>query len=177
MSMPESYNYGAYSSGQPAPQATEPARPAAVERGFWLLIASAVVSVIGAILSVIYLGSDESRSELAQTSGLTSADVDMAISVGITVALIVGVISVAVSVLFAFFARKGHNWARIVITVFAALSLFGLIGIDGSAAGIVTLLSIILPIIAVVLFFTAPASAYFNQMKQFRQSRKMGYAG
>ncbi len=177
MSMPESYNYGAYSSGQPAPQATEPARPAAVDRGFWLLIASAVVSVIGAIVSIIDLGSDESRSELAQTSGLTSAEVDTAIAVGTVVALVIAVISVAVSVLFAIFARKGHNWARIVITVFAALSLFGLIGTDGSAGGIITLVSIILPIVAVVLFYTAPASAYFNQMKQYRQARKMGYAG
>ena len=177
MSTPSNYNYGAYGGGQPAPQATEPARPAAVDRGFWLLIASAVVSVIGAILSIVELGSDESRSELAQTSGLTSADVDTAITVGIVVALVIGVISVAVSVLFAVFARKGYNWARIVITVFAALSLFGLVGISGSAAGIITLVSILLPIAAVVLFFTAPASAYFNQMKQYRQSRKMGYAG
>lgn len=177
MSMPESYNYGAYSSGQPAPQATEPARPAAVERGFWLLIASAVVSVIGAIMGIMDLTSDAGRSELARASGLTAAEVDTAVSIGIVTGAVIGVISIVVSVLFAVFARKGHNWARIIITVFAALSLFSLIGMDGSAASIVALISVLLPIVAVVLFYTTPANAYFNQMKQYRQARKMGYAG
>lgn len=178
MSMPESYNYSAYSSGQPAPQVTEPARPAAVDRGFWLLIASAVVNIIGAVISFVVLSSDEGRSELARVSGLTAAEADTAATIGIVTGVVVAIISVAVSVLFAIFARKGHNWARIIITVFAALSLFSLIGVNGSAEGILTLVSVLLPIVAVVLFFTAPASAYFNQMQQYRQARKMGgYAG
>ena len=177
MSMPPSYNYGAYSSGESAPAPKAPERPAAVERGFWMLIASAVISAISLILSVLALTSDEGRAELASTSGLSAADTDTAVTIAVVTAVVIGVISVAISVLFAVFARKGYNWARIVITVFAALSLTGLIGIDGSVAGILSLISILLTIAAVVMFFTAPASAYFKESGAYRQARKMGYAG
>ncbi|MCC3291712.1 MULTISPECIES: hypothetical protein [unclassified Arthrobacter] len=177
MSTPSNYNYNAFSGGQPAAPPAAPERPAAVERGFWLLIASAVVSLIAGILSIVTLMSDEGRSELARVSGLSSAEADTAVTIGIVTGVVIGVISVAVSVLFAVFARKGHNWARIVITVFAALSLFGLVGINGSLEGILSLVSILLIVAAVVLFFTAPATAYFNQMKQYRQAKSLGYAG
>ncbi|MDM7990768.1 hypothetical protein [Arthrobacter sp. zg-Y877] len=177
MSMPPNYNYGAYSSGQPANPPAAPQRPAAVERGFWLLIASAVASLLGLLLALPELTSDETRSELARQSGLSAAEVDTAVTIGLVTAITIGLVSVAVSVLFAIFARKGHNWARIVITVFAALSLLTLIGIDGSAAGILSLISVLLTVAAVVLFFTKPASAFFAQMKQYRQAKALGYAG
>ena len=177
MSTPSNYNYNAFSGGQPAAAPAAPQRPAAVERGFWLLIASAVLSLIAGILSIVELMSDEGRSELAQVSGLTPAEADTAVTIGIVTALVIGVISVAVSVLFAVFARKGHNWARIVIAVFAGISLFGLAGINGSLEGILSLVSILLIIAAVVLFFTKPASAYFSQMQQYRQAKSLGNAG
>ena len=176
MSTPN-YNYGAYSGGESAAMPSEPQRPAAVERGFWLLIASAVTSLIGLVLSVATLTSDAGRAELARTSGLTGSDVDTAVTIGLVTALVIGVISLAINVLFAVFARKGHNWARIVMTVFAGLSLTGLLTLDGSPAGILSLVSILLLIAGVVMLYLAPASAYYNQMKEHRQARKMGYAG
>lgn len=176
MSTPN-YNYGAYSGGESAPAANEPQRPSAVERGFWLLIASAVASLIGLVLSVATLTSDAGRAELARASGLTGSDVDTAVTIGLVTAVVIGVISLAVNVLFAVFARKGHNWARIVMAVFAGLSLTSLIGVNGSPAGILSLVSILLLIAGVVMLFMGPASAYYNQMKEYRQARKMGYAG
>lgn len=176
--MPPNYNYGAFGgqAGQQAPSA--PQRPAAVDRGFWLLIASAVLSVIGLIFTIMEMNSDDFRTDLqSQSPELSSGDLDMAISIGVTVAVVIAVISVAVSILFAVLARKGYNWARIVVTVFAVLSLIGLVGVDGSMGGILGVLSILLNIAAVVMFFTAPASAYFNEMKQYRQAKKLGYAG
>lgn len=176
--MPPNYNYGAFGgqSGQQAPSA--PQRPAAVDRGFWLLIASAVLSIIGGIFSVMEQTGDDFRADLQEQSPeLAPSDIDLAISIGITIAVIIAVISVAVSILFAVLARKGYNWARIVLAVFAVLSLTGLIGINGSLGGILGILSILLNIAAVVMFFTSPATAYFNEMKQYRQAKKLGYAG
>lgn len=175
--MPPNYNYGAF-GGQPGQAPAAPQRPAAVDRGFWLLIASAVLSVIGLIFTIMQMNSDDFRTDLqAQSPELSSSDLDMAISITVTVAVVIAVISVAVSILFAVLARKGYNWARIVITVFAVLSLFGLVGIDSSIGSILGVLSILLNIAAVVMFFTAPATAYFNEMKQYRQAKKLGYAG
>lgn len=175
--MPPNYNYGAF-GGQPGQAPSAPQRPAAVDRGFWLLIASAVLSVIGLIFTIMQMNSDDFRTDLqAQSPELSASDLDMAISITVTVAVIIAVISVVVSILFAVLARKGYNWARIVVTVFAVLSLFGLVGVDSSIGSILGVLSILLNIAAVVMFFTAPATAYFNEMKQYRQAKKLGYAG
>jgi cytochrome c oxidase assembly factor CtaG len=52
----------------------------------------------------------------------------------ITIGIIVGLVFVALQVLFLWFAWKGHNWARIVLWVLGGLSLtFGLIGLAGGS--------------------------------------------
>ncbi|WP_146362893.1 hypothetical protein [Arthrobacter yangruifuii] len=171
------YSYGAFSSGGSAPVPAVPQRPAAVERGFWLLIASAIVSVIVLILSMVTLTSNEGRADLAAAGGLTGDDVDFAVTIGLVTVIVIGVISLAVNVLFAVFARMGHSWARIVMAVFAGLSLTALFGVDGSVESILSLVSLLLLIAGVVLLFLAPANAYYSQMQAYRQAKKMGYAG
>lgn len=171
------YNYNAYTGGQdPAVPAAAPVRPKQVEISFWLLIASLVLSVISIPVGIAVLNSDASR-DLMQSqfdgTGLT-VDVDATITAATAVLVVVGIISSAVSLLVSIFIRKGHNWARIVLTVFAVLSLLNLT--DLSVGNLPAVAGTLLTVAATVLLYLAPSPAYFTAAKQYRQSKKFGPA-
>ena len=72
------------------------------------------------------------------------------------------IIGAALYALVAIFVRKGKNWARILGTVFAALSIFGLfqvpnIGTLGTLAGIA----------AIVLLYLPAVAPYFRKQQPF----------
>ena len=78
-------------------------------------------------------------------------------ALGIAFALIVSVLTIV-------FARKmiqGRNWARIVLTVFAGLQLFGVFAPFG-----VGLLHLLVLVAAVVLSFLPASNAWFRARKQ-----------
>lgn len=170
------YNYNAYAGGQGAPApAASPARPKQVDISFWLLIASLVLSLISIPVGIAFLNSPEYRAkaeeQLAAAPG-AAIDVDTVIASGVIFLVVVAVISLAVSLLVAIFIRKGHNWARILLTIFAVLSLLNFV--DLSASNLVAIAATLLTVAATVLLYLNPAPEYFTQMKQYRQSRKFG---
>lgn len=172
------YNYNAYTGGQRAPEpAPNPERPKQVNISFWLLMACLVLSVLTVPLGVADFNSPEGRQAVEQQlqdqnpSGLTVDDV---ISAGIAFLMIVAVLNVAVTLLVALFIRKGHNWARIVLTAFAVLSLLALL--VPSAASPLAIAALILLLAATVLLYINPAPEFFRQMKQYRQAKKFGQA-
>jgi len=174
------YAYPGNPYGQMAPT-QEPARPKEVNLAFWLLIATAVLGLIALPFTISYFNSPEYLDLVEQTARDAGLSVDpnylSATIAGATVGAVLGsLFSLAVSVTLAFLVRAGYNWARIVVTVFAAFSLFGLIGIfaAGPMVGILTLLSILATVAAVVLLFLKPSNDYFNQKKAYRQARKFG---
>ena len=74
-------------------------------------------------------------------------------------------ISVGLYALMAFFISRGANWARIVYTVLAALSVLG--GVFGLGSQplllmVLSLVSLLLTIAAVVLLFKSESSAWFK---------------
>ena len=172
------YNYNAYTGGQRAPEpAANPVRPKQVNISFWLLIVSLLISVVSVPLTIAAFNSPESREateaelERQNVAGLT---VDDAIAATVAFLVITAVISVAITLLVAIFIRKGHNWARIVLTVFAVLSLLALL--VPSTATALGIAGIVLVLAAAVLLYVKPAPAYFASMKQYRQAKKFGQA-
>lgn len=170
------YSYNAYSSNQPAAAPPAPVRPKQVDLGFWLLIAAAVVSVISIPVSIAYLNSAEFEEAFLSTgaANVSASDLDAIIAITAATTVFFAAISVAIAVLVALFIRKGHNWARIVATVFAGLGLFGLANLTmaGALMAVLTVLSILLPIAAVILLWMKPSTEYFNAAKAFRQFKK-----
>jgi hypothetical protein len=71
-----------------------------------------------------------------------------------------------VFVLFAIFMRRGANWARIVLTVVTALSLLNLLASFGIGA-----LQVIVAVVATVLIWLKPASAYFAAVRASKAPR------
>jgi len=170
------YSYNAYASNQAAAAPPAPVRPKQVDLGFWLLIAAAVVSVISIPVTLSWMNSDGFRDMLSDTStvAISASELDAIIAVSAATTIFFAVVSIAIALLVALFIRKGHNWARIVATVFAALGLFGLVNLStgGALLAVLTVLSVLLPVVAVVMLWMKPSTEYFNGAKAYRQFKK-----
>lgn len=165
--------FPSYAATPPAPVAAPTRIPTTVNTAFWLYIASAVLSVIGGIVTVATASSNRAAiiSQL-QSSGtdLHGQNIDTlataAIGVAVGVSIVTLIFWAIVFVLFAFFMRRGANWARIVLTVLTVLSLANII--PGFPFG---LLQVIASIVAAILIWLRPSSAWFAAIKASKAPR------
>jgi hypothetical protein len=173
---PAQDGFSAYpSSATPAP-APAPVAPAGPPRtvniAFWLYVASAVLSVISGILTIILISTqrDQQLRVLQQQGNLQGANpntlVDAIQATVITLSIVTLIFWAVTFVLFAFFARRGAGWARIVLTVLTALSLLNLLAGYGVGA-----LQVIASIVAIVLLWLRPSSEYFAAVKASKAPR------
>ena len=126
-------------------------RPASVDIAVKLIWATIALSLVSAVVTFVMLDSIiDQQLEAAGVSETISSD---------------SVRSITVATLLAIFIGKGANWARIVYTVLAALgvlgSLFGF-GSEPIALGVLSLLSLLLTVVAVVMLFRAESNAWFK---------------
>ena len=91
------------------------------------------------------------------------ADVDFESIKGVVIGMmvVVGLIGAGLYALVAFNVRKGKNWARILGTVFAALSIFSLLPL-----GIGTV-AVLLGIAAIVMLYLPASAPYFQKQQPF----------
>ena len=171
---PPSYP-GAYPAASPA--AAVPAAPAVapntVNIAFWLYIASAALSVISGIVGIITVSAGRQAAINAiqrQGANLHGMSVDAVANIAITVAVTVAIVTLVfwaiAFVLFAYFMRRGANWARIVLTVLTGLSLLNIIAAFGLGA-----LQVAASIVAVVLMWLRPSTEYFNAVRAAKAPR------
>jgi hypothetical protein len=142
--------------------------PRQVVIGFWLYIAAAVLSVISLIIALA--GSGGARDAVAaqlteQGVEVSDSAINALIGASIGVSIFFAVVWTAAFVLFAFFMKRGANWARIVLTVITVLSLINLFSGFGLGA-----VQVVASVIATVLIWLRPASEYFAAVK----ARKSG---
>lgn len=159
---------------QPAAATTpRPPRPTVVTAAFWLLIASAVVAVISAIVSALTLSSPESRAELrrvleselaGQDTGGLSLDslVDVSVTTAIAGVVIIAAISAIITVVLAFLIKRGNRVGRILVTVFAALKLISFFLAIDAIGGV----SLLLYVVAAVLVWLPAAAPYFAKRRR-----------
>ena len=155
--------YAQYPSEQPQPSGSTGV-PQMVNISFWLLIASAAIFVISMLTGLTTLDDPMFRDAFetqieGSGAGVTYEDMKGVIAGTLVVFAIIGL---ALYLLVAFFVRKGKNWARVLGTVFAALSIFGLFG-PPSFATIGTLLGIA----AIVLLYLPASAPYFRRQQPF----------
>lgn len=150
-------------SSGPAGGNTPVAPPQQVNIAFWLYIVGAALSLISLIVSLVTIGSlkDDVQKQLAsQGQQISDATLNATVGVSITFAVVFGILYIAAYVLFAFFMRRGANWARIVLLIVTVLSLFGILGGFGLGAA-----RVVVGVIATVLIFLKPANEYFASVK------------
>ncbi|WP_434315582.1 hypothetical protein [Leifsonia sp. P73] len=165
--------FPSYAAAAPAPVAAPTGIPTTVNTAFWLYIASAVLSVIGGIVTIATASGDRAQIiRQIQNSGtnLHGQNIDTLASAAVAVAIGSSIVTLIfwaiVFVLFAFFMRRGANWARIVLTVLTVVSLLNII--PGFPFG---LIQVIASIVAVILIWLRPSSAWFAAIKASKAPR------
>ena len=147
-------------SQQPGPSTV----PQMVNTAFWLIVGAGAIWLISIIISMAALNDPSFRSMFEdQMSASGAADVRFEDVQGFIIAVMValGVIGAGLYALVAINVRKGRNWARILGTVLAALSIFFLL--PPSLAS----LAAILGIVGIVLLYLPASAPYFRKTPQF----------
>lgn len=134
-------------SNYPAPPPSEgyghntPAEPPpAIKTSVNIVWASVALAAISSLLSFVFL------DDIVEAAGvsLNSAEADAARTGGIVGAIVGFLIFGALWILLGIFLRKGANWARIVLTVLAALGLaFGVFSLLREQPAVFLVLSIV----------------------------------
>lgn len=168
---PAGYGAPAWGDGTPVVAPSEP--PRTVTIAFWLYIAGAVLSVISGIITIITVSGSRAQFLSAieqQNANLRGATPQQAADAALVVAIVFTIVTLlfwAITlVLFAFFMRRGANWARIILTILTVLSLLNII--DGYGAGF---LEFALAVVAVVLIWLRPSNEYFAAVKAAKVPR------
>jgi hypothetical protein len=151
---------------------TAPAAPGSVVWSYRLYLIGAILGLVGIVLSLVLLPATIDAAvqrATGQLQGRSTQGLDVeAITRGSAIAgAVIGVaIAVVFSVLTIVFARKlrqGRNWARIVLVVFAALQVFGILSVFGLGA-----LQFLVVAAAAVLSFLPASNAWFREHKALR---------
>ncbi|HEY8702729.1 MAG TPA: hypothetical protein VIM08_17460 [Arthrobacter sp.] len=157
--------YAQYPSEQPQAAGTS-GIPQLVNMSFWLLIGAGIIFVISTLMGTTQLDDPALRSSFEQTmknsGGGTDVSYDDIKGVIAGTLVVLAIIGAALYALVAFFVRKGKNWARILGTVFAALSVLGL----AQALSLATL-GTLAGIAAIVLLYLPAAAPYFRKPQPF----------
>ncbi|MBD1542534.1 hypothetical protein G9E11_09800 [Arthrobacter sp. IA7] len=154
--------YGQYPSEQ-SQAATGAGVPKLVNYSFWMIIAAGVLSILSILITIPTLDDPAKRSQFEEQlrgSGQNIAFEDVKGFI-IGTMVVFALIGAGLYALVAFNIRKGKNWARILGTVFAALSLFSLF-----PAGLNTLVGL-LGIAAIIMLYLPGAAPYFQKPQPF----------
>ncbi len=152
------------STGKPV----EPERPSApppVLQAVKLMYAGAAVSTVSLVVSLVDISGTKAAIRKARPS-LTVAQVNQLNTFIITLAIVSGVIGVALWLWMAKANGQGRNWARILSSVLFGLATLDLFGVFSQPK---TLLGLVFPVLtwliglgAVILLWRKDSTAFFK---------------
>jgi len=102
--------------------------PREVRNAFTLWIVSVIVGLVAGTLSLVVanpFAASRQRMHANATSGLSPAQLDTILNVGLIIGAVFGVVFLALEVFFVVKMRAGRNWARIVLTVWFGIGVAG----------------------------------------------------
>ena len=155
--------YAQFPSDQPQAGAGTSGMPKLVNTAFWLIVASGAAWIISMLMALGTLDSPEMRNMFEEQMAGSGGDIRYEDIRGVLAGSIVvfAVISAGLYALVALNVRKGKNWARILGTVFAALSIFSIFPLS------LATLAVLLGIAGIVLLYLPAASPYFSKRQPF----------
>jgi hypothetical protein len=130
----------------------------------WIAAIISIIAAVGLILGAFATLNSDVRDEInnaLSSEGVTGISAG-AISGGVFIAgLVVAAIAV-IRVIVAMSLARGHNWARILISVFAILSLLGGIGTLLGGNWLTGIVSIAVEVVILWLMWNSSSSAYIK---------------
>lgn len=152
--------YAQYPSEQPEVQGGV---PKLVNIAFWLIVASGVVWLFSVLLTIGLIDTPAIRQQFEEQLAASGAQIEFESIKGMLIGTIVAVavIGAGLYALVALNIRKGRNWARILGTVLAALSVFSLFPLGPGT------LSALAGITGIVLLYLPDAAPYFQKRQPF----------
>jgi hypothetical protein len=150
-------------------------RPKAVDSAFQAVLASVVVSALGTVVNVL-LDRALLTSMVSETMDSLPPDQRMSPSAAVgALQVILGFSIVIVAGLFLLFAlkmRAGRNWARILLTIYTAISVWGFLTAVASSGAELQLMwnlaEVAFGVTAVVYMFRPESTKYFVAVKERR---------
>lgn len=150
--------------GGPAPE-----RPKSLQLAVTLMYVGAGLGLLGMMLG--FALTDDLKEQVAEDNPrLTADEIDAAVSVGLTFAVIFGLVGVGLWIWMAIMNGQGKTWARITGTVFGCINVMSVLinlAVPGRVAGVgiaVSLASGGLAIIIMILMFQRDSSDYYRLM-------------
>jgi hypothetical protein len=158
-----------YPSSDKTVEADRPAAPPSVQNAVRLMYVGAAVSTVSLIISLVDISGTKSAIRKARPS-LNPTQVNQLNTFIIAVAVISGVLGVALWLWMARMNTQGRNWARIVSSVLFALATVDLWGVLSQPK---TVLGLIFPILtwlvglgAVVFLWRRESSEFFKPVQR-----------
>ena len=152
------------SSGKPVEPVRPPAPPS-VLNAVKLMYAGAAVSTVSLVISLVSIGGTKDAIRKARPS-LTATQVNQLNTFIIALAVVSGVIGVALWLWMARANSQGRNWARIVSTVLfglATLDIFGVLSQPKTAISLVfPVLTWLVGLGAVILLWRRESGEFFK---------------
>ena len=144
------------------PPGPPPAVPATLDAAWWLVIANAVIGIVGLAYTVTHR--DEIIDRIMQRRDIDLALARTAANVGITLAVVFGIGFAIFYIFLAMKMRSGRNWARVTLTVFLGLGVLGgLTNVTGDNPALskgLGGLALIVDVIALVLIWLRPSNEF-----------------
>lgn len=164
---------GGSPSMEPQPQQVTPPREIAI--AFWCYIAGALILVVGGLMALserqqFLAALRETNANQPAGSKLTESQLDQLANFTLTFTIVLVVVIAALYILFAFKLKQGRNWARIVLTIIAAIALLLVISF-GAQESLLGLVGDLAAIVGAVLSYLPNSSQFIATM---RQQRKVG---
>ena len=159
--------------GGPPPAPME--RPVTVRAGLGLFIAEIALGLVGAIY--VFSNSqdliDRVRSQAQSSNAQLS---DSALHAALIAGAVIGLIVVAVELLFIWFAWGGRNWARVVLWVVGGLGIVS--GLGGLATNsqfggfyrTLGIFQLLIVVVAVILLALKPSNEWYRYRKWQRMT-------
>jgi hypothetical protein len=157
--------YQPYPSTDKPVEPDKPPAPQSVLNAVKLMYAGAAVSAVSLIISLVSIGGTKEAIRKAKPS-LTATQVNQLNTFIIALAVVSGVVGVALWLLMARKNGQGKNWARVLSTVLfalATLDLFGVVSQPKTVLGLVfPLLTWLIGLGAIVFLWRRESTEFFK---------------
>ena len=153
--------YQPYPSGGKTVEQERPPEPVSVQRAVKLMYVGAAVSTVSLIISLVSFSGTKAAIR-KQRPSLTVAQVNQLDTFIIALALISGLLGVALWLWMARAVGRGRNWARILSTALFGLATPGLTGNNGVAQVFCAVLTWLTGLAAVWLLWRPASRAFFR---------------